>query len=302
MEIEKVQRILELKEEKDALILAHNYQRPEVQLVADRLDDSLALAREATKTDASIIVFCGVDFMAETAKALNPQKKVLLPDPKATCPLAGMVDLEELISFKSSHPSWEVVSYVNTTAQTKAQSDICCTSANCVKVVASLSAKNVIFLPDQNLGRWTKRGVKDKEITLWPGYCYVHDRMISLEKLKRVKSDHPDALVMAHPECRLELLESADVVASTGGMVKFARESSAREFIVATEEGLCSRLRRENPDKLFWDFSEAVCMDMKKTTLDKVLRCLEYERYEIQMEDEVLERARAPIERMVEIG
>jgi len=300
--IEKAtQQIQELKVEKDALILAHNYQRAEVQLIADKLGDSLALAREATKTDRGLIIFCGVDFMAESVKILNPEKKVLIPDNTATCPLANMVELKELVSLKHKYSDADVVGYVNTTAETKACSDICCTSANSIEVVRSLSKQKIIFLPDQNLGRWTKKWVGGKEIILWPGYCYVHKELISLGELQKLKTMHPNALVMAHPECNPEILELADKVTSTGGMVNFARESVAEEFVVATEQGLCSRLCRENPTKKFWEFPKAICKDMKKITLGKVFECLKEERNEVRIEPEILEKAKAPIERMMRI-
>jgi quinolinate synthase len=296
------EQIQELKERKNAVVLAHNYQPPEIQALADRLGDSLELARVAKEIQAKTIVFCGVDFMAETVKILNPEKEVLVPDPSATCPLAGMVDLKELELLKQKNPSAEVVSYVNTTAETKAHSDICCTSANAVKVVRSLPGKKIIFTPDRNLGHWVKKWVRDKEILLWPGYCYVHKQLITLEKVREMKALYPNALLIAHPECNPEVLELADEVLSTGGMVRFAKESNANEFIVATEEGLCSRLRKENPSKLFHEFPEAVCRDMKKNTLEKLLECLRDEKNEVWVEQDILKRARAPIERMVSLG
>jgi quinolinate synthase len=296
------EQIQELKERKNAAVLAHNYQPAEIQAIADRLGDSLELAKVARGTQAKIIVFCGVDFMAETVKILNPEKKVLVPDSSATCPLAEMVDLKELELLKQKNPSAEVVSYVNTTAKTKAYSDICCTSANAVKVVKSLSGKRIIFTPDRNLGQWVKKHAKDKEIILWPGYCYVHKQLITPEKIRKMKAMYPTAVIMAHPECNLEVLELADEVLSTGGMFRFAKESTANEFIVATEEGLCSRLRKENPSKLFHEFSEAICRDMKKNTLEKLLECLRDEKNEVLIEQDILERARAPLERMISLG
>ncbi len=301
--MEKVAReIQELKVEKGALILAHNYQAEEVQLIADKLGDSLGLAREAIRTDSEIIVLCGVDFMAETIKILNPEKKVLIPDQTATCPLANMVDLKKLNSLIDRYPEAEVVSYVNTTAETKAHSDICCTSANSIEVVRSLSKRKVIFLPDQNLGRWVSKWVRDKEIILWPGYCYVHQELISLEELKRLKALHPNAAVIAHPECTPAILELADKVTSTTGMVNFVKGGEAEEFIVATEQGLCKRLQRENPNKQIWEFPGAICKDMKKITIEKVLDCLKREENEVVVRPETLEKARVPIERMLKIG
>jgi quinolinate synthetase complex, A subunit len=296
------EQIRELKERKNAAVLAHNYQPAEIQAIADRLGDSLELAKAARKIQAKIIVFCGVDFMAETVKILNPEKRVLVPDPNATCPLAGMVDLRELELLKQKNPGAAVVSYVNTTARTKAQSDVCCTSANGVKVVKSLPEKKIIFIPDKNLGRWVKRQVRDKEVVLWQGYCYVHKQLITLEKVRKMKALHPDAVLMAHPECNPEVLELADEVLSTGGMTRFASKNRANEFIVATEEGLCSRLRKENPTKLFYEFSEAICTDMKKNTLEKLLECLRDEKNEVLIEQDLLEKAKVPIERMMKIS
>jgi quinolinate synthetase complex, A subunit len=294
------EQIRELKEKKNAAVLAHNYQPAEIQAIADRLGDSLELAKAARKIQAKIIVFCGVDFMAETVKILNPEKRVLVPDPGATCPLAGMVDLRELELLKQKNPGAAVVSYVNTTARTKAQSDICCTSANAVKVVKSLPQKKIIFVPDKNLGQWIKRQVRDKEIVLWQGYCYVHKRLITLEKVRKMKALHPDAVLMAHPECDPDVLELADEVLSTGGMIRFASKNRANEFIVATEEGICSRLRKET--KLFYEFSNAICTDMKKNTLEKLLECLRDEKNEVLIEQDLLEKAKAPIERMMKIS
>ena len=294
------EQIRELKERKNAAVLAHNYQPAEIQAIADIVGDSLELAKAAQKIQAKIIVFCGVDFMAETAKILNPEKRVLVPDPGATCPLAGMVDLRELELLKQKHPGAAVVSYVNTTARTKARSDVCCTSANAVKVVRSLPQKKIIFIPDKNLGQWVKSQVKDKEIVLWQGYCYVHKQLITPEKVRKMKTLHPDAMLMAHPECDPEVLELADEVLSTGGMIRFASENRANEFIVATEEGICSRLRKGT--NLFYEFPNAICTDMKKNTLEKLLECLRDEKNEVLIEQDLLERAKVPIERMMKIS
>ncbi|HIH96915.1 MAG TPA: quinolinate synthase NadA [Thermoplasmata archaeon] len=296
------EQIQELKERKNVVVLAHNYQPAEIQDVADRLGDSLELARVAMGTQAKIIVFCGVYFMAETAKILNPEKKVLVPDKSAICPMARMVNLTDLEVVKQENPGAAVVSYVNTTAATKAQSNVCCTSANAVRVVGALDEKKIIFVPDENLGQWVKRNVTNKEILLWQGYCYVHKKIITLEKVRKMKSLHPDAVIMAHPECNSEVLDFADEVLSTGGMVRFASKSGANEFIVATEEGLCTRLRKENPGKLFYEFPDAICGDMKKNTLEKLLRCLKEEKDEVSIEQDIMKKARAPIERMLEMS
>ena len=238
--------IARLKGEQDAILLAHNYQRPEIQDVADFLGDSLGLAMEASKIDRKNIIFCGVDFMAESAKILNPDKKVIHPivPPHliAKCPMAAMADRETVLGFKNEHPGAAVVSYVNTTAEVKAVSDYCCTSSNAVKIVSRVPEDKVIFVPDEHLGSWVKRSIKDKEIILWPGYCRTHVR-ITKEEILDLKEDHPEAVVMVHPECTYEVVDIADEVFSTEGMVKYVKSSDAREFIVGTERELGHRLR-----------------------------------------------------------
>ncbi len=294
-------RILELKKENNAIILAHNYQIPDIQDLADFLGDSLALAIKAKETEADVIVFCGVDFMAETAAILNPGKKVIIPDLSARCPLASMVDPDGLRKLKEKHPDAAVVSYVNTTAETKALSDYCCTSANAVKVVESIPEKKVIFTPDRNLGAYVQRFVKDKEIILWPGFCATHDRL-TVEDFMELKRKHPDAEIMAHPECRPEVIDIADHVFSTGGMVKHAVDSDKREFIVGTEKEMAYRLRKECPDKVFYTIDKAICPTMKKITLEKLLRALETLSPVVTVPEDIAEKARIPIERMIAIG
>ncbi|RLF44252.1 MAG: quinolinate synthase, partial [Thermoplasmata archaeon] len=227
-----VEKLEKLKKERNAIILAHNYQRPEIQDVADFVGDSLALAMKAKQTDADVIVFCGVDFMAESAKIINPDKVVLFPDEKAKCPMAAMIDAESVVKLKEKY-GYDVVSYINTSAAVKAVSDICCTSANAVKVVESVP-NGIIFTPDENLGLYVKRFVKDKDIILWPGFCPTH-MGISLKDILKLKKEHPQAEVLAHPECTPEVIDIADKVASTEGMVRYAKETEAKEFIVATE-------------------------------------------------------------------
>ena len=295
----KIKRLNELKRERNAIILAHNYQRPEVQDVADFVGDSLALAMQAKKADADVIVFCGVDFMAESAKIINPDKIVLHPDMGAKCPMAAMVDAEELVALKKEK-GMDIVSYVNTSAEVKAVSDICCTSANAVKVVKSMS-NDVIFVPDSNLGKYVQRFVKDKEILLWPGFCPTHES-IGKEDVLELKKMHPDAEIMVHPECSPEVIDIADKVASTEGMVRYAKESNAKEFIVATEKDLCYRLKKEMPDKEFYYIEHAVCPTMKKITLDNVIESLENMGPELIIERGIIEKAREPLERMMEIG
>jgi len=288
-----------LKKEKNAVILVHNYQPPEIQDVADYLGDSLALAQSASKTDAEVIVVCGVDFMAENALILNPDKVVVLPDLAATCPMAAMVTPEKLEKMMDKHPDAKVVSYVNTSAEIKALSDICCTSANAAQVVKSLPEKEIIFVPDRNLGKYVQRFTSQK-IILWPGYCYVH-RGIKKGQIMELKKIHPDAEILVHPECSPEVIDTADFVYSTGGMVRHAKKSNSKEFIIGTEEGLCYRLKKENPDKKFYS-TGSVCSEMKKITFEKLIRSLENLKPRIKLPDEIIGAARKPVERMMKIG
>lgn len=293
-------RVAQLKEERNAVILAHNYQIEEVQLLADFLGDSLGLSQQAAETDADVIVFCGVHFMAETAKMLSPDRIVLMPEPSAGCPMADMINAEQTRRFKAEHEGAPVVAYVNTTAEVKAESDICCTSANAVKVVESLDADTVLFIPDSNLADWVDRHT-DKQVIAWGGYCPTHVR-INPETIEYMRQEHPDAVFIVHPEARPEVVEMADEVASTGGMVTFARETDAKEIIVGTEEGMVSRLRRENPDKTFYVVPHTICPNMKKTTARKVLASLENMQYEVDVPEEIAERARQAVERMLEVS
>ncbi len=299
-DIDIKQRVAELKQQRNAVILVHNYQIPEVQDLADFLGDSLGLSQQAAATDADVIVFCGVHFMAQTAKLLSPDRTVLMPDPSAGCPMADMITPQQLRRFKAEHPGAPVVAYVNTTAEVKAESDICCTSANAVEVVESLDADTVLFIPDMHLADWVARHT-DKQIIAWGGYCPTHVR-ISPATIEYMKQQYPDAVVIVHPEARHEVLDMADVVASTGGMVKFARETDAREIIVGTEEGMVYRLRRENPDKTFYVVPHTVCPNMKKTTAAKVVASLENMQYEIDVAPDIAERARRAVERMLEVS
>ena len=294
------EEILRLKAERNAVILAHNYQIPDIQDIADFLGDSLALAMKVPEIEADVIVFCGVDFMAETAAILNPDKTVIIPDTGARCPLASMVDAEGLKELKEKHPDAAVVSYVNTTAETKALSDYCCTSANAVKVVESVPEKKVIFTPDRNLGAYVQRHT-DKEMILWPGFCATHDAL-TVDDFRELKEKHPDAVIMAHPECRPEVLDYADHVFSTEGMVKFAKSSDAREFIVGTEKDMAYRLRKECPDKVFYTIDKAVCPTMKKITLENLRDALLNMGPVVRVPEELAERAKIPIERMISIG
>lgn len=293
--------ISQLKKEKRAIILGHNYQRKEVQEVSDFLGDSYGLSVQASKTDAKVIVFCGVDFMAESAKILNPEKIVLHPNPKARCPMAAMVDAKSLRELKAEHPGAPVVSYVNTTAEVKAESDICCTSANAVKIVQSLPDKKVIFVPDTNLGLYVQRFVKDKELILWPGYCPTHVN-ITRKSLEELKRQHPDAEVLVHPECTPDVIDFADYAFSTEGIIRHVVSSKTREFIIGTEQNMIHRLRREAPDKIYYPVPNATCPNMREISLEDVRDSLAHMRYEIELPDEITWRAKIPLERMIAAG
>ena len=298
-------RIIRAKKDKNAVLLVHNYQRLNVQEVADFLGDSLGLAREATSTDADLIVFCGVDFMAETAKILNPEKRVLLPDLRADCPMARMVDAEALKEVKKQFPDAIVVTYVNSTAEVKALSDICCTSSNALKVIESIGDRKILFTPDRNLANYCKDQT-GADIIPWEGHCYVHDEFRA-EDVKTAKAEHPDAIVIAHPECRGEVLELADVVASTTGMVNYVRdhqeEIRKRGIIIGTEIGLVEQLDQANPDlPIFPLTSNAICATMKLTNLAKLAWCIENETNEIILDEEVRQKAYTAVKRMLEIG
>lgn len=298
-ELEK--EIARLKKEKNAIILAHNYQREEIQDIADIVGDSLQLARAATKVDADIIEFCGVRFMAESASILNPDKKVLLPVKEAGCPLADMISPEKLKALKAQHPDAACVCYVNSSAEVKAESDVACTSSNAIEVVRSLPNKRIIFVPDENLAKYVQSQVPEKEIIMWKGFCPTHIRL-SEEEVIQAKKEHPKALFLAHPECKPEVLKLADQVCSTGGMFKYARDSKAKEFIIGTESGMLYRLKKENPDKNFYLPSEhLVCANMKLTTLGWVAHSLELEVNEIRVPEEIRVKAKKSLDRMLEI-
>ncbi|MDP8214002.1 MAG: quinolinate synthase NadA [Candidatus Euphemobacter frigidus] len=295
-----IKKIEELKKKRKAVILVHNYQTAEIQEVADFLGDSLDLSRRAAATDAAVIVFCGVSFMAETAAILAPEKLVLIPDPAAGCPMADMITAENLRDLKSEHPGAIVVAYVNSSAAVKAETDICCTSANAVDVVASLPRdREVIFVPDKFLGAYVMKKT-GRALILCHGYCPVH-RDILPEAVVEQRRLHPHALVMVHPECPPEVIDLADEALSTSGMVRVARESDREEFIVGTEVDMLVRLRRENSDKRFYPANpKALCVDMKKITLEKVLRSLEEEQFEIVVPEEIRRRARRAVDAMVD--
>ncbi|TFG56468.1 MAG: quinolinate synthase NadA [Methanomassiliicoccus sp.] len=295
------ERIQELKAQRKAIILAHNYQPPEVQDIADFVGDSLGLSQKAASTDAEVIIFCGVDFMAESAKILSPEKIVILPESDAMCPMSAMCTDLELGPMKERYPEAAVVAYVNTSAAVKALADVCCTSSNAVKVVGKIPQKLIIFVPDRNLGAYVQRFHPDKEILLWPGYCPTHHD-ISVREIKELQRQHPQAKVMVHPECIPDVIDLADNVSSTEGMIKYARTNEAMEFIVGTEVDMTYRLSKESPDKKFFPVPSAVCPNMKRTTISSLVRALETMSPEITLSPEIIEAARKPLERMMEIG
>ncbi len=318
------EEILMLKSERNAVILSHNYQRNEVQDIADFTGDSLELSRTAAAKKCDVIVFCGVHFMAESASILSPEKTVLLPEIEATCPMADMIEVASsrkawktfpgydvqpafvfpheftLRDMKILYPEAPVVSYVNTTAAVKAESYICCTSANVVKVIESLPHDTVICVPDKNLSLWAQKNTKKKVIS-WDGFCHVHDR-ITREDVLKARKQYPNALFMAHPECRLEVLEIADHVTSTSGMLRFATASSATEFIVGTETGLIHRLKKDNPEKTFYPLrKDMICPNMKKTTLKSVLNALQKMEHVIKVPEEIRIPAKKALDRMLAV-
>ncbi|MDD5634228.1 MAG: quinolinate synthase NadA [Candidatus Omnitrophica bacterium] len=295
-------KIRDLKKERDALIVAHNYQRDEIQEIADITGDSYALARAVTKAKQKTVVFCGVKFMAESAHILSPKKTVLLPVEEAGCPLADMITVEKLRQKKEQYPEAAVVCYVNSTAAVKAESDICCTSSNAIQIVRSLKEDKVIFVPDKNLGRYVREHIPEKELILWDGYCVVHMRLTS-EEVIRDKKLHPNAEFIAHPECRKEVLELADYIGSTAGMLKYVKGSSCKEFIVGTEIGIIYRLQRDNPGKKFYVPTEQfVCANMKLTTLGWLARSLEKMVYKVTLPGDMVEKAKKSLERMLEVS
>jgi len=298
---ELIEKILNLKHRRNAVILAHNYQLGEVQDIANFVGDSLELSQKAAKTEAEIIVFCGVHFMAETASILCPDKTVLLPDINAGCPMANMVIAGKLKRKKLEFPSATVVCYINSSAEVKAESDVCCTSANAVKVIESLDGKEILFVPDQYLGHYISTKT-NKKMILWPGFCPTHVR-IQPQDITRLKLEYPQAKVVVHPECRPEVIVLADEVLSTGGMCRFAHQIEAEEIIVGTEIGIIHRLGRENPSKRFIPASEqAVCPNMKLINLEKILWSLEEMSPEVKVPEEIRVRAKAAVDRMLEIG
>lgn len=294
------EKILELKAKRNAIILAHNYQLPEIQDIADFIGDSLELSRKASQVEAEVIVFCGVHFMAETAAILAPEKIVLLPDLQAGCPMAEMITAEELRAWKKQWPERPVVCYINTTAAVKAEADICCTSSNAVQVVNSLEEEEILFVPDKNLGAYVQR-FTSKKIISWDGFCYVHHHF-SVSDIRQARQRWPEAQIWVHPECPPEVVEEADLVLSTGKMVKEARQTEKKEIVIGTEEGIIYRLKKENPEKDFYPLKEgSLCFNMKKITLAKVYQALDSMEPKVVVPPDIRIRALVAIEKMISL-
>lgn len=297
-----IDEILKLKKEKNAVILAHSYQNIEIDEVADYVGDSLFLSQMAAKTDADIIVFAGVYFMAETTKILSPSKKVLLPRKESGCLMADMINLQQLREFKSQHPNIPTVCYINSTAEVKSECDICCTSSNAVKIVKSLGVKKVLFVPDAYLGSWVQSQLGDVKVITYPGFCPTHLRITPNDVILQ-KKKYPNAFVLAHPECHQEVVKLADYVGSTTGIMKFAENSDNRQFIIATEKGVVERLQRDFIDKEFiLVSSKAICHNMKWHHLDDIYNSLKYEQFEITVNEEIAKKAINCINRMLEVS
>ncbi|MGM0471520.1 MAG: quinolinate synthase NadA [Bacillota bacterium] len=301
MNKELVSRLEELKEAKNAVILAHNYQIEEVQAVADYTGDSLGLSRQAAETEAEVIVFCGVDFMAESAAILSPEKKVLLPRQDAGCPMAAMITADSLQEKKEEFPEATVVCYVNSSAAVKAKSDICCTSSNAVDIVEAIDNDQILFVPDQNLGQYVAQQT-EKEIILWEGFCATHHRVVA-DDVRQAREDYPQAEIIVHPESRPEVIELADEVGSTAQILDFARDSTAKRVIIGTEEGLTYKLNNQNPTKDFELLSsELVCPNMKLTTLEDVVTALEQMETEVEVDDATRREAKRALDQMLEFS
>ncbi len=296
------EEIRRLKNEKNAVILAHYYVPDEVQEIADYIGDSYYLSKAAKETQADIIVFCGVRFMGESAAILNPDKKVLMPDMDADCAMAHMVNLDKIAEMRKSYDDLAVVCYINSTAEIKTYSDVCVTSANAVKIVRNLPNQNIFFIPDGNLGRYVAEQVPEKNVVLNDGYCPVH-AALTAEDVRRAKELHPKAKFLVHPECTKELLDEADYIGSTSGIIQFVEGDNASEYIIGTETGVFCELKKQNPDKKFYTLSQKqVCMDMKFVTLQKVLEVLEHETNEITVTEDMRKRALVPLENMLALA
>ncbi len=297
-----VEKISGLKKKHNAIILAHNYQRGEIQDVADFVGDSLGLSQQAAKTDADLIVFCGVHFMAETAALLSPDKTVIMPDEHAGCPMASMITARELREKKKLYPNIKVVCYVNTTAAVKAESDICCTSSNAVKIVSSIPEdEDILFIPDKSLGAYVSSCL-NRDMIYWEGYCPTHHRILA-EQIVKMKSDHPAAEVVVHPECTPDVIALADHVASTTGILNYAKSSDSKEFVIGTELGILHRMKKENPDKTFMPVTPlSDCPNMKLNTLEKLLWALEDLQFVVTVPEDIAVEARKAIQRMLDLS
>lgn len=299
---DKIARINELKKEKNAVIMAHYYVNDEIQEIADYVGDSYFLSEKATEIDEQTIVLCGVSFMGESAKILNPKKKVLLPAMDADCPMAHMATVERIEEVRREYPDVAVVCYVNSTAELKMHSDVCVTSSNALKIVKALPNKHIFFIPDEHLGEYVAEQVPEKEFILNKGYCHVH-ATITKEELDKIKAARPNAKVLVHPECKMEIVKAADYVGSTAGIIKYASECDAEEFIVSTEMGVLYELKKMNPNKKFYTAGNMqICPNMKKITLDKIIKVLEEENNQVELESEFLEQAHKPLIRMLELA
>jgi len=294
-------QILKLKEEKNAIILAHYYQIGEIQDIADFVGDSFELSRKAKENSADIIVFCGVKFMAESAKVLSPNKTVLLPVKEAGCPMADMAEVDQVLNMKKEHPNAKVVTYVNSSVEVKAISDVCCTSSNAIKIVKKIDADEIIFVPDKNLGSYVQEKVPEKKIILWNGHCCVHDR-ITADNVLRAREEKPEVKVLVHPECKSEVRNLADYIGSTSGIINYAKECDNDKFLIVTEEGVLHKLEKNNDDKEFFSVMGMTCKNMKKTTLEDVLSCLENMKYEINIDEDVRKKAANALENMLVLG
>lgn len=296
-----VSEIQKLKKQKNAVILAHFYQPQEIQEIADRTGDSLELAQFAQNCEADIIVFCGVDFMGESAKLLSPQKTVLLPVKSATCPMANMITADDVKKLRAKYPEAAVVTYINSSVNVKAESDICCTSSNAVKIVNSLKNQQIIFIPDKNLGSYVSR-FTDKQIILFDGCCPIHDR-IQKEDFIAAKKLHPEALIAVHPECPREITDNADFCGSTSAIINFVSSSKNKEFIIGTEEGILYTLKKQNPDKIFYPLTDNfICEDMKKITLADVYSSLLTNTHSVELEQDIIDRASVSLKKMMEVS
>ncbi len=296
------EKILKLKKEKDALILAHYYQRAEIQDIADAVGDSYYLSKVAKDCSNNIIVFCGVKFMAESAKILSPEKTVLLPAFDAGCPMADMANVKDILRLKHKHPTAKIVCYINSSTEVKAISDVCCTSSNAINIINNLDAEEIIFIPDKNLGEYVQEKIKNKKIILWHGFCITHKK-VNVGQVSAIKELHPDIQILVHPECEKPVRELADFIGSTGEIIKFANKSYSEKFLICTEEGVLHQLKKENPTKKFYVPSGGMsCINMKKTYLENVYESLLNIQYEIELDISIRERAYKSLIHMHELG